>query len=110
MKTLADLIRATVKDTGLEVSFRKSYSGRGMYGRSCIGITGSKAQCQKLIAEVITQMHYNDTDAVTFEEWCDKIMSFELDSMGYDVIMYWTAISPADLSEIEEEADMEDEG
>jgi hypothetical protein len=100
---LAKLIKDAVEhyntETGEDyVGFRDTYSGRGMYGRDCVGITGSWAHCQKVIALAINDA-YDNNDSVDatdenfmdfdFRGMVDTLLNFKFDSMGHDVILYW---------------------
>lgn len=74
-----------------DVEFRPSYSGRGMYGRSCIGIVGSYTKCMQVIGEVIkyASRDIEDDNSRDFENIVDTMLEFSQDNMGYDIIMYW---------------------
>lgn len=102
MQQLQNLIREIVEQ-GENVNFRNSYSGRCMYGRSCIGITGSFRACMDIVGEVIKELH-NDSEEDHFDEKVEKLMRMSSDSMGYDMIIYWE-----DLESIEEEFSEEEE-
>lgn len=112
METIQQLLSTACDDMGGEVNIR-SYSGRAMYGKQCVGITGSQRDCQKVIAATIGTMvqdlvdeavlspesgeAYNMNDNV--QQAIDKLMSFSSDSMGYDVILYWPQIEWAESEE-----------
>lgn len=86
-----------------EVNFRNDYSGRGMYGKRCVGIDSDMTSCMAIIGEVIKQCASNiakdDPHAqADFEMAVDILLQFDRDSMGRDVILYWP-----DLQEEEEE-------
>jgi hypothetical protein len=97
-------------DSDDDVSYRNSYSGRGMYGRECVGIVGSYSACQAVIGEAIKDMVQqlfeasvdaddSDTNVAydmndTVQENIDKLMQQSSDSMGLDVIVYFTRIKP----------------
>ena len=99
-KQLADACRDYLEDVGLEVDFRSSYSGRGMYGRQCVGITGRDRDCRELIAKVICGMREDlksvqlgsseeENDRV-FDEAVGILLNYDWDSMGMGgVILYW---------------------
>jgi hypothetical protein len=55
------------------VQFYRCYSGRGMFGRRCIGITGSLGECAA-IAEIVKRKTGK---------------KYVTDSMGLDVIVYF---------------------
>ena len=113
MTTLQDLIRMACEDSG-EVDFRNSYSGRGMYGRQCVGIDGDSHTLRQVIAAVIKDM----SRAVASEE-CDEevrmkmnedfdrdvdiLMNYSEDSMGMGRIYYWPELES--IEEVEQEHD-----
>lgn len=109
-QTLQQLLEEACEETGGEVNFQNSYSGRGMYGEQCVGITGSFAACMHVLAHLIkdesravaseecdedTRMEMNNK----FDENVDKLFCFKQDSMGRDVIIYWEELSSIDSSE-----------
>lgn len=76
------------------VGFRESYSGRGMYGRECVGITGHEDDCRKVIAMVINAAWATppaDSD-LDFRSMVDSLLGFRRDIMGIDIILYWEDI------------------
>lgn len=92
---IANIIQTMCENNGY-VSFEKSYSGRGMYGSRCIGITGSRDDCQSVIASVITELAYGDGDnhrplpRDQFDQYVQELMSYSTDSMGRGyTIFYW---------------------
>ena len=96
MSTIQELLKEFCKDSS-EVSFRNDYSGRGMYGRRCVGITGRESDCMAVIAEVITDCHNRcefDED-FDFGKAVDILLRCQSrDSMGLDVIIYWPNLKP----------------
>lgn len=105
-------------EAGGEISFRDDYSGRGMRGRSCVGITGSKAGCMQLIAavigEMIDQAVWPGADgerhdlAEEAKQSTETLLDFSQDSMGYDVILYWETLQPLEDERSGEEGMPED--
>lgn len=110
-QSIQQRIKTACEDTGGDVTYRKDYSGRGMFNRKCIGIVGSLEQCMALISEVIQQSHSEAFDAAFDCEGDDGVeekaasemssahceliqtlLTFERDSMGYDVILYWSNV------------------
>jgi hypothetical protein len=59
---------------GLEI--RPSYSGRGMFGATCLGVVGSMADLDTLLSEVR-----------------GSAKGLRKDSMGLDYIYYWPGIA-----------------
>lgn len=102
MQTIQAFIMQACEDSG-EVSYR-SYSGRGMFGRNCVGISSSRQQCMAIVNAVNSAMIQELFDAAVnsadnkdaaydlndqVQKAIDQLLSFETDSMGYDIIMYW---------------------
>jgi len=117
MQSVQEALREACEDVGNSdiVSFRNTYSGRGMYGRQCVGIVGSMAECQLVIAQVIktlsmalsrvakesvdpdysaTEDDLADTEN-DFDLAITSLMNFSMDNMGRsDVILYWPSLEP----------------
>ena len=71
---------------GLE--FREDYSGRGMYGKTCIGFVGTFSEFElgmRLAAAIAEDDCLHDMDKIETE-----LMNPATDSMGLDTIIYWT--------------------
>jgi hypothetical protein len=92
-----------------DVSYRPDYSGRGMYGRKCVAITGGKDDCMRIIGMVICQLR-TDLKMVQlgsshaeqdqyFAELVDLLLGFAEDSMGFDRILYWPRLEPLDVDD-----------
>ena len=93
--TLQTRLENSCKDTGKVVSFYNDYSGRSMYGRLCVGITGPWADCMKVISAVMQDIAAaNGAHGVLqVGEWYDTLLSFDMDNMGRDVILYWSKLN-----------------
>lgn len=111
---LQDDIMEACEDSNGEVNFYNNYSGRGMYGRPCIGITGKLEDCHMLIASVIKELGWRvsrvskesmdpdysatDKDLVeTMEQYeltVDKLLSYSMDNFGKQFIVYWPNLEP----------------
>lgn len=86
MLTLQQRLRTACH--GVEhVSFYNGYSGRCMYGKECVGISGSRADCMTVIGEVLRQAH-NDPK-MDFGQTVDILLQYDMDNMGRDMILYW---------------------
>lgn len=103
---IQDACRQT-EDSEYEVHFRNTYSGRGMYGSQCIGITGSHKACLQVIGQVIKNAYEDTSEEVDPGAAIDTLLEFNQDSMGYDVILYWPHLPSIDSAE--ELSDAEDE-
>ena len=106
-RPFAELINEAVADSD-EVEAR-SYSGRAMYGRRCLAITGTHQACLELLKQVhnialselfdiAVDLGDNDdadaNDAYAARDWLmtdivDTMLSYNTDSMGHDIVMYW---------------------
>lgn len=64
----------------------RSYSGRAMYGKSCLAITGSLLACIKAVLMVVASVEEaSERDAIAL--WLAG--NLRTDSMGFDVVWYW---------------------
>jgi len=75
----------------------RSYSGRGMYGKECLAVTGSTREIRDLFKEVIldaaNELADDEIDLYAFQDVVDSCFEYSQDSMGYDVVYYWRNIS-----------------
>lgn len=117
MPTLQERIKDAAENSN--VSFRNSYSGRGMYGKSCVGIVSSHDACMSIISQIIREDAdelidsafdaENDDRAIINimrHEWHENVytlLRFSTDSMGHDVIFYWPELESIDETEYEVE-------
>jgi hypothetical protein len=108
MKTkLQEDLKDACDNTGGEVRFYNGYAGRGMYGRTCVGISGPVTFCQQVLATVIKDLGWRVSSVVKesddnksaevmdqYESAIDTLVTFSQDNMGYDIIMYWPSLDP----------------
>ena len=88
MTTIQELLKQACEDHG-NVSFRNTYSGRGMYGRQCVGIAGDNGDIYSVIAQVIKDSKESDK----FDWIVDTLLiQSNEDSMGMGIIIYWTCL------------------
>lgn len=117
---LQERIAAACNDQG-NVNYR-SYSGRGMYGENCVGITGNISDCMIVIGMIINanaqevfdecidcadenvNQVYESRDE--FQATVERIMSFRMDNMGSAVVIYWPYLP---YQEVEDYYDDEEE-
>jgi len=87
-----------LKEIAREVAgrVRTDYSGRGMFGDTCVGITTAPHRLLELGA-VISRLV--DDEALREE----LTRNSNTDSMGYDTIVYWARVTCSDVEEDEEE-------
>jgi len=74
-----ELLEDAAYGAGMEF---QSYSGRGMYGTTCIGVTGDIAQLIRMVLLV----------AEVAPDLAQKLAEVSTDNMGLDYIYYWTSI------------------
>ena len=83
----------------------RSYSGRGMYGKKCVGIEVGRGEDLVLLGVRLSDQCYNKSEVNMLEQLLDG-GSFESDSMGKDNIYYWERIAwPVDLKEADDEGE-----
>ncbi len=91
-----------------------SYSGRGMYGKSCLGFETSRSQSPiQATAEIIFSLSETcqySGDEIELSEFVDFFSDVRQDSMGLGTIIYFPEISwEADWNESEIEDEESDE-
>ena len=92
-----DDLREMAYEAEVDVKFTDTYSGRGMYGERCFGITGSNAEIMTFLLSVAFKA--GEAEGAGYETSPERDL-FELlngsspstDSMGYDLIMYWPRV------------------
>jgi hypothetical protein len=99
-----------IRDTAAQMdgaSFYASYGGRGMFGKQCIGLSGSRTECNVVVGEVLKQLMLeafsSDPDSdVECEhqdvrmQWVDALLNSSEDQLGLGMIVYWPKIPPID--------------
>jgi hypothetical protein len=108
---LQDTIKHICKEIGDEPRFSSNYSGRGMYGKSCIAISGSHSDCMYVISDAIKQLasqlgRSDDYDHHDFNSDVDILLSFSTDSMGLGQVYYWRGLAS---KQADQEATSEEE-
>jgi hypothetical protein len=94
MLTLQHRLRTACREHG-NVSFYNEYSGRSMYGKTCVGISGMRSDCIKVIAEVMSDIasEANDHGMVRVSKWFETLLNHDMDNMGRDMILYWPQLA-----------------
>lgn len=87
------------------------YSGRGMYGKTCLGYVGSDSalfifDLAKLLAERDTSIEASADDV---REMMESLGSGSKDSMGLDTITYFRSIGVEPGAKQEEEEEEEED-
>lgn len=86
MQSISILLQAAAANTG--VQYHDRYSGRGMYGRKCVGISGHRSDLMRTIAEVIHQMVISGSMSDDMSEIIE-VLEHQDDQLGFDQIFYW---------------------
>lgn len=76
---------------------RASYSGRGMYGRSCVGIVIDSESDLLALGVAISDLIDDYEDKQTL------VNSVKIDSMGRGLIAYWTGVTCEDAPDEDED-------
>jgi hypothetical protein len=86
MSVLFNNLSLAVNMYGGEDTRIRSYSGRGMYGKSCVGIVcNSVGTIARLIAYATVEACTSDEG----EDFADAVSGMHTDSMGSSIIFYW---------------------
>lgn len=78
-------------DLDLEDELRLDYSGRGMYGSTCIGIVGSVTTLTHFIRTLSEQVLVGEENGLV--PFLEEVHNVRQDSMGRDQIFYWPYIT-----------------
>lgn len=84
-------LQVAFENAGLDI---RSYSGRGMYGETCIGFTTDR-NLGNAFADLISSLAHS-SDSVNMEELADAFRSMQTDSMGLGTIVYFPGIEFVD--------------
>lgn len=101
-------LQMMLDEAGIET---RSYSGRGMYGKECLGADIDRGGLGSFMADVIMGMEAH-VAAENREEIAEAFRSMSTDSMGLGMIVYFPGVPyEGDTeSEDDEDGDDEDEG
>lgn len=80
----------TGQDTAEESTVRTDYSGRGMYGGTCLGLVGTTAAAAALLWALCDVTGYELPDLLSELAMRD---GWKEDSMGLQAIHYWPGIT-----------------
>jgi hypothetical protein len=105
------LLKKACEDAGMASSYRNDYSGRGMFNRQCVGVTGTLAECMTFIGNAIIALRARlktiqegsseeEQDRI-FAQAVETLLSFEEDFMGRGMIAYWRHLEPLAPVDIE---------
>ena len=105
--TIYELLKKTEEEENYDTL--RSYSGRSMYGKECVAISGDHEELMDQIATAITVLcdyvEWGDIDSSQRYDLIHKLLQFKQDSMGLGVVYYW----PCEEWNEEEEEETEDD-
>lgn len=77
----------------------RKYSGRGMFGANCVGVTVERNGEATLIADVVTLL-VDEEDWETLRDFCTILRRTQTDGMGLGTIVYWRTVAwPEDMED-----------
>lgn len=84
-----------IEQSDVEAEEARSYSGRGMYGRECVGLVVSNVF--SAVAALYSGLSRVVADEIDLEDYLealsDVIRETRQDGMGLDHIIYWPALA-----------------
>jgi hypothetical protein len=78
----------------------RSYSGRGMCGKECLGVTCSSPV--RMVAEVLAAFARDSEDTSEVAALAALLSTADTDSMGRETIVYWTTLDPPETNPADE--------
>lgn len=111
----AQLLDQTIINCGVEVKVH-SYSGRSMFGKQCVAVTGDRYEIQHLFTQVIVDAKDNPNKfeeyELDFEELVNHLFGPTTDNMGFDVVYYWRDLewTTQCAASVDEREDDEEDG
>ena len=109
-KELAAIIREAAENEDCQIY--EQYSGRGMYGSKCFGITVpqySEVGVLQLFFNILGELHNRNKEEL-INELLELDWKMSSDNMGLDMIYYFTNIQWPEEEETEEGDDEDEEG
>lgn len=104
MKTFQDYL----VDCGGHLDVR-SYSGRFMYGKICVGIVGQRSKIMSVLSDMVLHMCEDmlefgespDTSNECYEvrDMIASLFNYSQDDMGLDIIIYWPEVEYIETSD-----------
>lgn len=97
---LATDIENAIDNFDSSVTLHRNYSGRGMFGRKCFGVSGRGSSASVLMQLITTLLSQSELTLVSF---VGELAQYEIssDNLGHDTIIYWTDVEWPDLDEEE---------
>lgn len=101
------ILQTILEDADLNV---RSYSGRGMYGRKCLGVScdsESYKDMMEAILDGVAQAASQDNWSVV-DDVKEAMRNLQQDNLGMGTIVYWPRVEYAEGEDDEEEEETED--
>lgn len=96
---MSDLDNETIFKNAIENAgyATRSYSGRGMYGKSCLGFETSRGQSAirataEIMADLAETCQYDSDDKIEISDFLEFFSDVKEDSMGLGMIIYFPDI------------------
>lgn len=93
--SLSEDLRQALMDLDMPHVHVRSYSGRGMYGKVCVGVTVGRQASWFKVVFALHQVLSEEHEPQDVEELLE---SARQDSMGLDTIHYWPQVAAPDPS------------
>ena len=93
-------IKNAIDNFDSSVTLHATYSGRGMFGRKCFGISGRGSSAFVLMQLMQTLLSQSELTLVAFVEDLSP-HQISSDNLGLDTIIYWPDVEWPDLDEEE---------
>ena len=92
MKSYKTLIEDFCEEEGDDFSFYPDYSGRGMFGRHCIGISTKESPARTMAKLILYSISFFD-EVEELETFVCRLEDVETDSLGLGSIIYWPSLT-----------------
>ncbi len=77
-------LQQIIEDAGFDC---RSYSGRGMYGKNCLGVV--IGEFNQFLSGIFDSVARSEDPQATADILSNAFRSMRQDSMGYDIIVYF---------------------
>lgn len=101
MHTLADTIRTALRDASFDADAKtRSYSGRGMFGRLCLAVEGTRGSSPEAFMFRLGMALAFEIEAGHLEDAGAEILATpQRDAMGLGWVLYWPSVTPLETAE-----------
>jgi hypothetical protein len=84
------VFQGLIEEAGFET---RSYSGRGMYGKTCLGVDLEGGNLGRLLGDLVEMTATSDDPGEAVEIVAEGLRSMQTDSMGRGMIVYFEEVS-----------------